>query len=360
MIPTAWQSVDLEARLAWSERWMTRTKAAGEALPPMDDVRLAVTSHLDIKAFVMLRTMLDAGAEMIVHEADPATTLADVVRLLADRDVAVVSAEECVEWRPTHTLEMGGDIVVAAAVSGYDGILAGVETTRTGLSRIGAAALRHPVFDADGVPLKNHLHNRFAVGSSTWQTVLSRTNLSLHGLVVVVVGYGEVGGGLARTARGHGAQVLVAEVDPARATIASYEGFETGLLADFASRADVVVTATGRPGAVPANAGYKDGCLLVNAGHSPDEIDLADLGPGTAVIPAVTSHRVQGREVLLFAGGHVANLAAGDGDSLNAFDITAAVLVDATAWAVRRGHAYPPGLHALPLGFDGGAGGVAG
>ncbi|WP_328988931.1 hypothetical protein OG394_22145 [Kribbella sp. NBC_01245] len=360
MIPTAWQSADLGARLAWSERWMPRTAAAGQALPRLDDVRLAVTSHLDLKAFVMLRALLGAGAKMIVHEADPATTLTDVVGLLADRGVAVVTPGECVDWEPTYTLEMGGDIVVEAAAREYYGIAAGVETTRTGLSRIGAVELMHPVFDADGLPLKNHLHNRFAVGSSTWQTVLSRTNLSLHGLVVVVVGYGEVGGGLARTARGHGAQVLVAEVDSARATVASYDGFETGLLADLASRADVVVTATGRPGAAPARVGYKDGCLLVNAGHSPDEVDLAGLGTGTEVIPAVTSHRVEGREVLLFAGGHVANLAAGDGDSLNAFDITAAVLVEALGWTVRYGAAYPPGLHPLPLGFEGGAGGVAG
>lgn len=358
MIPTAWQSVDMAARLAWAERWMTRTAFAGQALPRLDDIRLAVTSHLDLKAFVMLRTMLDAGAQMIVHEADPATTHANVVAMLADRGVAVVTPGECVEWEPNYTLEMGGDIVVEAAARDYYGIAAGVECTRTGLSRIGAVDLMHPVFDADAVPLKNHLHNRFAVGSSTWQTVLSRTNVSLHGLVVVVVGYGEVGGGLARTARAHGAQVLVAEVDPARALVASYDGFETGLFVDLAPRADVVVTATGRPGAVPALSGFKDGCLLVNAGHSSDEIDLAGLGAGTAVIPAVTSHRVQGREVLLFAGGHVANLAAGDGDSLNAFDITAAVLVEAVGWTVRYGAAYPPGLH--PLGFEGGAGGVAG
>ncbi|MFC0624655.1 NAD(P)-dependent oxidoreductase [Kribbella deserti] len=348
MNPTAWQSVDLDARLAWANRWMTHTKAAGQALPRLDDVRLAVTSHLDLKAFVMLSALLDAGAAMMVHEADPATTHTNIVGLLGDCGVTVGSVGECVDWEPTHTVEMGGDIVVEAATRGYDGIVAGVETTRTGLSRISALTLAHPVFDADALPLKNHLHNRFAVGSSTWQTVLSRTNLSLHGLVVVVVGYGEVGGGLARSARGHGAQVLVAEVDPARATIATYDGFETGQLAELAARADVIVTATGRPGAVPALPNFKPGCLLVNAGHSPDEIDLPALGPATRVIPAVTSHQVNGREVLLFADGHVANLAAGDGDSLNAFDLTAAVIVNSTAWMIANGHNYPPGLHPLP------------
>ncbi|TDO46365.1 adenosylhomocysteinase [Kribbella sp. VKM Ac-2527] len=341
---TAWQGIGLEQRLRWTRRWMVRTAAASRGLPSLAGVRLAVTAHCDLKMAVVIEGWRAAGAEVMVHPADPATTQPDV-------GIEVATVEECVGWQPTHTLEMGGDIVVHAAQTGYDGIRAGVEVTRTGLNRVAAVGLRHPVFDLDSVPLKNHLHNRFAVGTSTWQTVLSRTQLSLHGLIVAVIGYGEVGAGLARTARDHGAQVLVAEVDPARATVASYDGFGVGEIREVVGRANIVVTATGRSGVLSADVlgVVADGCLLVNAGHSADEIDLVALGKGEPVIPAVTSHRVGGREVLLFADGHVANLAAGDGDSLNAFDITAALLASSVGWMVTHGDAYPPGLHPWPL-----------
>ncbi|MEV0286401.1 hypothetical protein AB0H36_20010 [Kribbella sp. NPDC050820] len=345
---TAWQGVELEQRLAWARRWMQRTAAAAGRLPDMASVRLAVTAHLDLKSALFLQAYREAGAAVIVHPADPATTRPDIQRLVETWGIQVTDPGACVEWAPTHTVEMGGDIVVEAAARGYDGVVAGIEMTRTGLNRVAELALSYPVFDLDGVPLKNQLHNRFTVGTSTWHTVVARTQLSLNGLDILVVGYGEVGAGLARTARGLGAIVQVAEVDPARALVASYDGFE--VVDVGGDRADIVVTATGRTGTVSADVirGLKDGCLIVNAGHSPDELDLEALGAGEPAIPSVTSHRVGGREILLFAGGHVANLAAGDGDSLNAFDITAALIVDSAGWLVAHGNEYPAGMHPYP------------
>lgn len=327
---------------------MQRTAAAAGRLPDLTSVRLAVTAHIDLKSALFLQAYREAGAAVILHPADPATTRDDVRRLVESWGIEVTTPAACVEWGPTHTVEMGGDIVVEATARGYDGVVAGIEMTRTGINRIAGLALTHPVFDLDGVPVKNQLHNRFAVGSSTWHTVLARTQLSLHGLAVLVVGYGEVGGGLARTARSLGAIVQVAELDAGRALVASYDGFE--VVDRIGGNADIVVTATGRTATVSAEviAGLKDGCLLVNAGHSAEEIDLDALGNGQDVIPAVTSHRVGGREILLFAGGHVANLAAGDGDSLNAFDVTAALIVDSAGWLVAHGNEYPIGMHPYP------------
>ena len=327
---------------------MQRTAAAAGRLPDLASVRLAVTAHIDLKSALFLQAFREAGAAVILHPADPATTREDVRRLVESWGIEVTTPAACVAWNPTHTVEMGGDVVVEAASRGYDGVVAGIEMTRTGLNRVAELALTHPVFDLDGVPVKNQLHNRFAVGSSTWHTVLARTQLSLHGLAVLVVGYGEVGAGLARTARSLGAIVQVAELEPGRALVASYDGFE--VVERIVDRSDIVVTATGRTGTISAEVigRLKDGCLLVNAGHSADEIDLGALGNGVEAVPAVTSHRVGTREILLFAGGHVANLAAGDGDSLNAFDITAALIVDSAGWLVAHGNEYSAGLHPYP------------
>ncbi|MFF7736586.1 NAD(P)-dependent oxidoreductase [Streptomyces sp. NPDC007984] len=321
-------------------------------------MRLAAAVHLDIKAAVFLEAFAAAGAEVAVVSADPSTTRADVAAYLAHRMEVFGTgaghesspAERCLAWEPTHTLEMGADITTAAVERGYDGLRAGIEVTRSGINRLHRLSPSHPVFDLDRVPLKNHIHNRYGVGISTWQAFTSRTHLSLHGNLVVVVGYGEVGAGLARAASAFGGRVLVAEESPERRLIAEYEGFETGTVASLAPRADILVTATGREGAVSKEvlAELAAGCFLINAGHSPREIALDVLGTGTELLPHLTSHRPFGKEILLLSGGHIANLSAGDGDSLNAFDMTAALMVNAVGWMSEHGGRYAAGVHPLP------------
>ncbi|MFF7445570.1 MULTISPECIES: NAD(P)-dependent oxidoreductase [unclassified Streptomyces] len=356
--PSAWQSVPLPQRLAWSRRQMWLTAATAAQLPDLTGMRLAAAVHLDIKAAVFLEAFTAAGAQAAVMPVNPATTRDDVARHLAGRmrvfdadDTAgVPPAEACLDWGPTHTLEMGADLTAAAAAHGYDRIAAAIEVTRTGVIRLRDLELPHPVFDLDRVPLKNNVHNRYAVGISTWQAFMSRTNLTLHGSVVLIVGYGEVGSGLARAAACLGARVLVAEESPERRLIAEYEGYETGTIAVLAARADVLVTATGREGVVSESVLplLTSGCFVLNAGHSPAEIALDVLGPGIEVLPHVTSHRPFGAEILLLSGGHLVNLAAGDGDSLNSFDLTSALMVSAVGWASSHGGGRPPGVHALP------------
>lgn len=336
--------------------WLTAATAA--QLPDLDGMRLAASVHLDIKAAVFLEAFASAGAQVAVIPVNAATTRADVAALLArgmrvfdTADTATgTAAEACLEWGPTHTLEMGADLSATVTASGYDGLRAAIEVTRTGITRLRGLELRHPVFDLDRVPLKNNVHNRYAVGISTWQAFMSRTNLTLHGSVVVIVGYGEVGSGLARAATSLGARVLVAEESADRRLIAEYEGYETGTVDALAARADILVTATGRDRVVSESVLplLTGGCFLLNAGHSPTEIALDALGPGTELLPHITSHRPFGGEILLVSGGHLVNLAAGDGDSLNSFDLTAALMVSAVGWTHTEGAAHPPGVHALP------------
>ncbi len=44
----------------------------------------------------------------------------------------------------------------------------------------------------------------------------------------------------------------------------------------------------------------------------------------------------------------MANLTAGEGDSLNAFDLTMAVLTAGIGFLASDGPSYPPGIHLLP------------
>ncbi len=226
-------------------------------------------------------------------------------------------------------------------------VRAGLEATGSGINRLRGALPPWPIFNWDDLPVKEGLHNRHMVGLTTWAALFQRTLLSLHEKSVLVVGYGLVGQGMAASARAFGGTVMVAELDPGRALQARYDGWRVGMVEALAGEADVIVTATGARHVLPFSVikGLRDGCILLNAGHLIDEIELGPLLalPSGAPTPSVTTHTLpSGNRVHLFVGGAMANLTGGEGDSLNAFDVTLAVMAAGIGYVVGDGAAAAP------------------
>lgn len=356
------QDLAAARRIEWASRHLPLTHWACDSLPSLDGMRLAATVHLDIKFAVAALEMQRRGAEIFLAAASRHTTRDDVVEHLVGSGMAssawrgmaeaerLDGVEKALDWGPTHACEMGADISVLAADRGYQGMVAGLEATQTGINRLAGVSPPYPLFNWDHVPIKSGLHNRYAVGRSTWITFVNRTQLSLHARRVVVVGFGPVGRGLADVARALGGDVAIAEVDDVRRLEARHAGWLTGDLDDLLPTAEVVVTATGRAGVLTADrlALLPDGSFVVNAGHADDEIDLAALAGRTEVVPQVESCRVGGKEVYLFAGGAPANITAGFGDTLDSFDITLAVLVRGIGHIASGNLTEPAGVHLLP------------
>lgn len=330
----------LEQSLSWIRRNMPRTRAACARLPDMTGVRLAYSGHIEPKMTDVLLAVRARGAEVFVTTCNPTTVRDSVIESLREAGVkthawAGMSEDDyqrgvaaALAWQPTHTCEMGADL---SQHSGPDSSIAvALEATGSGISRLVARPPSYPVFNWDDLPIKEGLHNRHMVGLSTWHTFMQRTMLSLHGMNVTVVGFGLVGEGIAEKARIFGGVVSVVDSDPGRRMQAAYAGWNTGSLLKLAPTTDVLVTATGAPGVVHAEvlAALKPGCFLLNVGHRADEIELSALQQREPVIPFVESCRVGESELLLFAGGSMANLTAGFGDSLNAFDVTAATMAE--------------------------------
>jgi adenosylhomocysteinase len=231
-------------------------------------------------------------------------------------------------------------------------VQASLEATGSGINRLETLGLPYPVFNWDDLPIKEGLHNRHMVGLSTWQTFFARTHLTLHEKQVLVIGYGSVGSGIARVARAYGGTVTIIERDPVRAVEARYDGWPARRLEDVIGEADVIVTATGAKGVIAAEhiPLLKDGVFLLNCGHLDAEIDVAALRayPAEQVLPHIEAFMVGDKRIYLLAGGAMFNLTAGQGDSLNAFDVTLATLVSGIGHIVGLGAKWSPGIHLLP------------
>lgn len=341
---------------------MRQTRAACARLGDLSHVRLAYSGHLAINAVPALAGFLERGAKLFLTTCNPATVRDRVVEHLKAKgaeahawkdmpaDEFYGAARQALAWGPTHTCEMGADLTAAAHAAGATSIHAALEATGSGISRLADLALRYPVFNWDDLPIKEGLHNRYMVGLTTWQTFFERTRLSLHGKRVVVVGYGLVGKGVAHAARAFGGEVSVVDLDPARSLEATYAGWHTAELEEIAPSADVVATATGAAGVIGAEVieRLKPGCFLLNVGHAGDEIEVSALPERRQVLPFVEACRVGDHDIFLLAGGSMANLTAGHGDSLNAFDVTSAVMVAGVGFVAGIDGSWQAEVHPLP------------
>jgi adenosylhomocysteinase len=348
---------------------MPRLAGAVKRLPSLEGFRIAFSMHLDPKMIPFVEGVLARGGAAYLTTCNPDTVRDDVVEHLcaqgaeasAYRGMSMkeyrAAADAALEWEPTHLCEMGAELSAARARRPGGGrdrgsVRGSLEATGSGISRIRGLDLDYPVFNWDDLPVKEGLHNRHMVGLTAWHTFFARTGLTLHEKTVLVIGYGDVGAGVADSAKAYGAHVMVAERDPARRLRAAYAGWEVAELPEAAARADVVATATGADGVVGAALidRLPDGAFLLNVGHRPGEIDVAYLRSHDhrEIIPFVEEISLGDRRVYLLAGGSMLNLVAGAGDSLNAFDVTLAVLTEALGFLVHEGSSYPAGLHVLP------------
>ena len=360
---------EFEQNLAWARRHMVLTRAQNELLPNLMGVRLAVSFHLDIKTILVCEALLQQGCALFLTTCNPLTVRNGVVSYLVNRGAEAhawhgMSAADQAEaiqrvnaWQPTHLCEMGAEITAAFLEQRLSSpVKASLEATGSGISRIDklcaeGATLAYPIFNWDDLPIKEGLHNRYMVGLSTWQTFTERTHLSLHCKQVLVIGYGLVGQGVAETARAYGGTVSIAERDSARLLEACYAGYQVGSLDELLPRADVIVTATGVRHVLAAQhfPRLKDGCFLLNVGHVADEIEVEALNQRQQAIPFVEEVTVNGRTVYLFAGGSMANLVAGEGDTLNGFDLTLATMSAGLRYIFTpEAQNCPPKLYPLP------------
>lgn len=359
-------SVTLEQELAWARMHTVRLRRAIGELPDLKGMRLACSIHLDVKMVPFLEGVVARGAELFVTTCNPGTVRDDVVRHLrsagieieASRDMSQdefrASVEHALEWGPTHLCEMGAELSTALhqRKDPTSQVRAGLEATGSGITRLDGLTLTYPIFNWDDLPIKEGLHNRHLVGLTTWHAFFERTRLTLHEKRVVVLGYGSVGRGVADMARAYGGTVCVVERDLARALEARYAGWDVRALDDAIAEADVIVTATGGRSVIHAQHFplLKDGAFLLNVGHCADEIDVIALKahPHGFVRPFVEAVELGRRTIYLFAGGSMANLTAGYGDSLNAFDVTLSLLVAGVGHIVGAGEQQPAGVHVLP------------
>ena len=340
--------------------------------------KIAMTIHLEAKTAYLAILLSEAGAEVTVSGSNPLSTQDDVCAALAERGVRVFAthdpSEDEFEEFLLRTIETGPEIIIddgAELVSRMilhrpdllEGVIGASEETTTGILKLRAMdteqALTFPVLAANDARMKHLFDNRYGTGHSSIVSLLSNTNLFLSGKTVVVMGFGWVGRGLAKYAKGMGARVVVCEPEPVKLLEAYAEGYEAMNSLAAAEIGDVFITGTGNLKVLGSEhfARMKDGVLLANAGHYDHEFDLAALArEAVAVREArrnVTEYEMEdGRRFHVIARGRLVNIAAADGHPVEIMDLTFAVQALAAHLLANHASEMTPGLHTIPDEID--------
>ncbi len=345
---------------------------------PFAGLRIAMSIHLEAKTAYLATVLAAAGAEVYATGCNPLSTQDDVAAALAERGVHVfarhgVSEEEyrshllaVLACHPHLMIDDGGDLTAllhGEAREYGDCLIGGAEETTTGIHRLLAreaqGGLLFPMMDVNDADCKHLFDNRYGTGQSTFDGIMSTTNLIIAGKCVVIAGYGWCGKGAAMRAKGLGARVIVTEVDPVKAIEAAMDGFDVCTMEKAAPLGDLFITLTGCRDVIRAEhfAVMKDGVLLANAGHFDVEIDKVALTAAAVRVferkPNIMGYEMKdGRVLNLLAEGRLVNLAAGNGHPAEIMDMSFAIQAKSLEYLYKNRDALKPRVYRVPAEID--------
>lgn len=370
-------------RIEWSEREMPvlrliREKFAAEK--PLEGVRLVACAHVTTETANLVRTLQAGGAESILIASNPLSTQDDVAAsLVADWGVPVFAIKgestetynrhvrTALDSHPQIIIDDGSDVVATLLKERGEQkseIIGTTEETTTGIVRLEAmeqaGVLPFPSIAVNNAQTKHFFDNRYGTGQSTIDGIIRATNILLAGRVVVVVGYGWCGKGVAMRARGLGANVVVTEINPIKAIEAVMDGFRVMPMSEASAIGDVFITVTGNRHVIDGThfARMKDGAVVCNSGHFDLELNLVALremsAPPATLRPFVEEFKVRetGSRVIVLGEGRLINLAAAEGHPASVMDMSFANQALSAEYLVKRKGELKPGVHTLPEEVD--------
>jgi adenosylhomocysteinase len=315
---------------------------------PFKGYKISGCLHVTKETAVLVRTFAEAGAEVSWSGCNPLSTHDAVAAALADEGISIFAwydngpdfywcIERTIDEPPHLTLDDGCDLINTVHEEHKDmatgHVIGGTEETTTGIQRLRARAkqgqLFYPVYAVNDVETKWDFDNVYGTGQSTLDGILRATSVLLAGKNVVVAGHGHCGSGVAKRAKGMGANTFCTEVKPTAALKSVLEGHEVMPMDKAAEIGDIFVTATGVKDVIRKwhFENMRDGAIVCNTGHYDAEINIPELEEITeskrTIRPNCEEYTLKnGKKIFLLAQGRLVNLAAAEGHPSEVMDMS--------------------------------------
>jgi adenosylhomocysteinase len=371
-------------RIEWADRDMPTLALIREKFAksrPLKGMKMSACLHVTAETANLVRTLKAGGADVVLCASNPLSTQDDVAAALVKHYDIPVFARHGVDnkgyyrhlagalaHKPNITMDDGADLVTAIITQHTElqkQVVGSMEETTTGVIRLRAmqedGVLPFPVIAVNDADTKHLFDNRYGTGQSTLDGIIRATGKLIAGQVFVVAGYGWCGRGLASRVRGHGAKVIVTEVDEVKALEAAMDGFQVMPMAEAAKLGDFFCTVTGdmhviRPEHVKT---MKNGAIISNSGHFDIEIDLVGIRKiSKKVVKNVrgvdmTQYQLAGdKSVYVLADGRLVNLGCAEGHPPSVMDMSFATQALASEWCVKMKGKLDNTVHIPPKSID--------
>ena len=362
-------------RIEWAEKSMRVLKTIKERFlseKPLKGLRLSACLHVTTETAALVKTLKAGGAEVVLCASNPLSTQDDVAAsLVADDEIPVFAIKgedhatyyshilSALQHEPHITMDDGADLVsslhfialrkwddLEASVGAWGqsltdedrtrflkNVIGGTEETTTGVIRLRSmekdGVLQFPVVSVNDADTKHLFDNRYGTGQSTVDGIIRATNRLLAGSTFVVSGYGWCGRGVATKAKGHGAHVIICEVDPLSALEAVMDGFQVMPIEKAAPLGNFFCTLTGDINVIRVEhfLKMKEGAIVANSGHFDVELDLKGLAQVAEerrqIREFVEEYSLNnGRKIYVLGEGRLVNLAAAEGHPSSVMDMS--------------------------------------
>lgn len=236
------------------------------------------------------------------------------------------------------------------------------EETTTGVHRLyqmmEKGELLIPAINVNDSVTKSKFDNLYGCHESLADGIKRATDVMIAGKVAVILGFGDVGKGCARSLRSYGARVIVTEIDPINALQAVMEGFEVSTIEEALKEGNIYVTATGNCDVITIQhmEKMKDQAIVCNIGHFDNEIQVDKLVSYSKIKhlnikPQVDKYTFpDGHAIFLLAEGRLVNLgcATGHPSFVMSNSFSNQVLAQLDLWT----HNYKIDVYRLPKKLD--------
>ncbi len=199
------------------------------------------------------------------------------------------------------------------------------EETTTGVHRLyqmqERGELLVPAMNVNDSVTKSKFDNLYGCRESLADGIKRATDVMIAGKVVVVLGYGDVGKGCAKSMKSYGARVIITEIDPICALQAAMEGFEVKTIENAIAEGNIFVTTTGNKDVITLEhmTKMRDQSIVCNIGHFDNEIQVDKLNSYSGakkinIKPQVDKYIFdKGHSIFLLAEGRLVNLGCATG-----------------------------------------------
>lgn len=323
--------------------------------------------HLTSLTAISAKVILNSGAKLFLSECNPATTDQLSVEYMKALGAHVYTGEssckQALAANPSVISDTGFVMLENYLQDLKDTknskVVGACEITTSGVTRMREkySEVQLPVININAGRLKSYIENYHGVGDGVVESLARLTGRSWAGSKATVVGYGQVGAGVAHYLARIGVQVSVCESDAVQSLIAHYDGYPSCSLSEALAQSDLLITATGIHKLLTKDHWQKakDQLLVMNVGHWPDEVSPEVLTELSSSIKPVSEHLSEytierngtTRRIFLATGGSPVNVAMLTG-SPEPTVLHLATEILCMNYIVKSGDKLPKGEIAIP------------